>query len=55
MAVEEVAAQLLGYGCDLVEVTGGEPLLQAAVHPLIARLLEAGMHGAGGNFGRAAT
>jgi 7-carboxy-7-deazaguanine synthase len=42
MAVEEVAAQLLGYGCDLVEVTGGEPLLQAGVHPLIARLLEAG-------------
>jgi 7-carboxy-7-deazaguanine synthase len=43
MAVDDVAAQLLGYGCDLVEVTGGEPLLQAAVHPLIARLLEAGM------------
>ncbi len=43
MAVEEVAAQLQGYGCDLVEVTGGEPLLQAAVHPLIARLLEAGI------------
>jgi 7-carboxy-7-deazaguanine synthase len=43
MAVDDVAAQLLGYGCDLVEVTGGEPLLQAAVHPLIARLLAAGM------------
>ena len=43
MAVEDVAAQVLGYGCDLAEVTGGEPLLQAAVHPLIARLLEAGM------------
>ena len=43
MAVEDVAAQLLGYGCDLAEVTGGEPLLQAGVHPLIARLLEAGM------------
>jgi 7-carboxy-7-deazaguanine synthase len=43
MTVDEVAAQLLGYGCELVEVTGGEPLLQAAVHPLIARLLEAGM------------
>ena len=43
MAVEEVAAQLLGYGCDLAEVTGGEPLLQPAVHPLIARLLDAGM------------
>jgi 7-carboxy-7-deazaguanine synthase len=42
MAVEEVAAQLLGYGCDLVEVTGGEPLLQAGVYPLIARLLDMG-------------
>ncbi len=42
MAVEEVAAQLLGYGCDLAEVTGGEPLLQPGVYPLIARLLEAG-------------
>jgi 7-carboxy-7-deazaguanine synthase len=42
MAVEEVAAQLLGYGCDLVEVTGGEPLLQAGVYTLIARLLDMG-------------
>ena len=42
MAVEEVAAQLLGYGCDLVEVTGGEPLLQAGVYSLIARLLDTG-------------
>jgi 7-carboxy-7-deazaguanine synthase len=42
MAIEEVAAQLLGYGCDLVEVTGGEPLLQAGVYPLIARLLDMG-------------
>src|SRR4029077_10720780 len=43
MAVEEVAAQIIGYGCDLAEVTGGEPLLQPAVHPLIARLLDAGI------------
>ena len=42
MAVEEVAAQLLGYGCDLVEVTGGEPLLQAGLYPLIVRLLDMG-------------
>jgi 7-carboxy-7-deazaguanine synthase len=42
MAIEEVAAQLLGYGCDLVEVTGGEPLLQAGVYSLIARLLDTG-------------
>ena len=42
MAVEEVAALLLAYGCDLVEVTGGEPLLQAGVYPLIVRLLDMG-------------
>jgi 7-carboxy-7-deazaguanine synthase len=42
MAVEEVAALLLAYGCDLVEVTGGEPLLQASVYPLIVRLLDMG-------------
>lgn len=42
MAVEEAAERVLAYGCDLVEVTGGEPLLQPAVHPLVARLLEAG-------------
>jgi 7-carboxy-7-deazaguanine synthase len=42
MAVEEVAALLLAYRCDLVEVTGGEPLLQAGVYPLIVRLLDMG-------------
>jgi 7-carboxy-7-deazaguanine synthase len=42
MTVEEAAERLLSHGCDLVEVTGGEPLLQPAVHPLIGRLLEAG-------------
>lgn len=29
-------------GCDLYEVTGGEPLLQRGVHPLMARLCEMG-------------
>lgn len=42
MGVEEASARLLEYGCELVEVTGGEPLLQPGVYPLIARLLEAG-------------
>jgi 7-carboxy-7-deazaguanine synthase len=42
MAVEEAAARLLEYGCQLVEVTGGEPLLQAGVFALVERLLEAG-------------
>src|SRR5580692_7358312 len=30
------------YGSPLVEVTGGEPLLQADVYPLMEGLLEAG-------------
>ncbi len=42
MAVEDAAAQLLEYGSELVEVTGGEPLLQPGVYPLIGRLLDAG-------------
>ena len=30
------------YGCPLVEITGGEPLLQEDVYPLMERLLERG-------------
>jgi 7-carboxy-7-deazaguanine synthase len=40
MAIAEVVAQARGYGCDLVEVTGGEPLLQKGVHALFAALLQ---------------
>jgi 7-carboxy-7-deazaguanine synthase len=42
MSVEEAAGRVLELGTDLVEVTGGEPLEQEAVYPLIARLLDAG-------------
>jgi 7-carboxy-7-deazaguanine synthase len=42
--VDEVVAQVESYGCKLVEVTGGEPLLQPDVHPLMQRLLERGFH-----------
>jgi 7-carboxy-7-deazaguanine synthase len=41
--VEEVARQVRQYGCGLVEITGGEPLLQRDVYPLMDRLLEAGL------------
>lgn len=41
MCVDEVAGHLLDYGCDLIEITGGEPLLQPGVHTLMDRLLEA--------------
>jgi 7-carboxy-7-deazaguanine synthase len=41
-SVEDVVAEVASYGCDLVEITGGEPLLQDDVYPLIDRLLEQG-------------
>ncbi len=42
MPVSEAAARALAMGTDLVEITGGEPLEQEAVHLLIGRLLEEG-------------
>jgi 7-carboxy-7-deazaguanine synthase len=41
MTVAEVVEAVGRHGCDLVEITGGEPLLQEAVHPLIGALLAA--------------
>lgn len=42
MSVDEVAGQVDRFGCNLVELTGGEPLLQKDVYPLMQRLLDAG-------------
>lgn len=42
MAVDEVLAQVDRHACDLVEVTGGEPLLQPDVYPLMQALLDRG-------------
>src|SRR5215471_4339794 len=42
MSVSEAAQQTLALGTDLVEITGGEPLEQEAVYPLIDRFLEKG-------------
>ena len=42
MSVDEVISRVEGFGCDLVEVTGGEPLLQDEVYPLMERLLASG-------------
>ncbi len=42
MSVDEVVAEVDRHGCPLVEITGGEPLLQDEVYPLIDRLLAAG-------------
>jgi 7-carboxy-7-deazaguanine synthase len=40
--IDEVLAQVASYGCGLVEVTGGEPLLQDEVYPLMQRLIAQG-------------
>jgi 7-carboxy-7-deazaguanine synthase len=40
--VTDVAARVGTYPCQLVEITGGEPLLQDDVYPLMDRLLAEG-------------
>jgi 7-carboxy-7-deazaguanine synthase len=43
MPVDEVVARVKAFDCPVVEVTGGEPLLQKEVYPLMERLLDEGM------------
>src|ERR1700746_2467200 len=38
-----IIEDVLAYSCPLVEVTGGEPLLQAEVFPLMTAFCEAGL------------
>lgn len=40
--IDDLVEQALAYPCDLVEITGGEPLLQKRVHELMRRLCDAG-------------
>lgn len=40
--LEEILDEVAGYGCRLVEVTGGEPLIQEETTLLLERLLERG-------------
>ncbi len=40
LSVNEVLSKIDGYKCNLVEITGGEPLLQLEVYTLIQALLE---------------
>lgn len=42
MPLEQVVQTALSYPCPLVEITGGEPLLQPEVHPLMTALADAG-------------
>ncbi|HEX6199074.1 MAG TPA: radical SAM protein, partial [Thermoanaerobaculia bacterium] len=39
---EEVLAAVAAYDCPLIELTGGEPLLQPGVHPLMTALCDRG-------------
>jgi 7-carboxy-7-deazaguanine synthase len=39
---EDVLAQVAGWPCRLLQLTGGEPLSQAASFPFVTRLLDAG-------------
>lgn len=41
-SVEDVVTVVNSYGCSFVEITGGEPLLQSDVYPLIEHLLASG-------------
>jgi 7-carboxy-7-deazaguanine synthase len=41
-SLDDVLAEVNGHGCTLVEVTGGEPLLQEEVYPLMQALLANG-------------
>ena len=43
VSIDDVLAQVRAYGCGLVEITGGEPLLQRDVYPLMASLLAQGL------------
>ena len=42
MEIDEIVEQVRTHGCRLVELTGGEPLLQPEAIPLMEALLDAG-------------
>jgi 7-carboxy-7-deazaguanine synthase len=42
MTVDEIMAEVEKHDCEMVELTGGEPLLQPEIYDLAARLADAG-------------
>jgi 7-carboxy-7-deazaguanine synthase len=40
LSIEKIIDQIKGIGCNLVEITGGEPLLQPGTPTLISQLLD---------------
>jgi 7-carboxy-7-deazaguanine synthase len=43
MEISDIVAQVRGYDCPYVTVTGGEPLAQPGCHTLLAALCDAGL------------
>ena len=43
MSIDDIVAKVKSYDCPVVEITGGEPLLQKNVYPLMQRLLDDGL------------
>jgi 7-carboxy-7-deazaguanine synthase len=42
MSVDQVVSDVADFECPVVEITGGEPLLQPDVYPLMQQLLDRG-------------
>src|SRR5438552_18962468 len=40
MSIEDILSEVEKYDCKLVEITGGEPLVQKKVHSLIQKLAD---------------
>ncbi len=40
MTIDEIVNRVRAYDCSIVEITGGEPLLQPATRPLLSRLAD---------------
>ncbi len=43
MGLDEIISHVNGYECNLVEITGGEPLMQDEVHDLMTKLSDLGL------------
>jgi 7-carboxy-7-deazaguanine synthase len=42
-SIDSIVSEVEDFHCPLVEITGGEPLLQAETHQLMSRLADAGL------------
>jgi 7-carboxy-7-deazaguanine synthase len=43
MSLDDIVSKVKSFDCPVVEITGGEPLLQKDVYPLMQRLLDGGL------------